>query len=124
MKKALIVAALLPTLAWSTTPTQNETDTTFVYQDTQVEVENVDGETRVSVYNKQGGALTKVRETTYIDGNEVEKVYVGSPFASHGTLQSDHLNSTLATAWPPPMPTAIRPSTATCSISACACRCS
>lgn len=99
MKKALIVAALLPTLAWGTTPTQTLTDTTIVYNDTKVELETVDGETRVSVFNMQGDSLTKVRETTYIDGNEVEKVYVGSPFASHGALQTDHLNSTLPTVW-------------------------
>lgn len=99
MKKTLILTALLPMFAWATNPAQTERDTTIVTQDAQVEVETVNGETRVSVYNRKGDKLTKVRETTYVDGNEVEKVYVGSPFVSHGVLQTDRLNSTLPTVW-------------------------
>lgn len=94
-----LFAVFLPTFVWASTPNKVEGDTTIVYKDTQVKVETLNGETRVSVYNKKGDALTMVRETTYVDGNEVEKVYVGSPFATHGLLQTDRLNSTLPTIW-------------------------
>lgn len=99
MRKAIIFAALVPTVVCGATLNENSTDTTIVYKDTKVKVETVKGETKVSVFNQRGDTLTKVRETTYIDGNEVEKVYVGSPFTSHGNLQHDMLASTLPTVW-------------------------
>lgn len=99
MRKAIFFAALLPTMACGATLNESQTDTTIVYKDTQVKVETARGETKVSVFNLRGDTLTKVRETTYIDGNEVEKVYVGSPFTGHGNLQHDMLASTLPTIW-------------------------
>ena len=99
MRKAIIFAALLPTMACGATLNESTTDTTIVYKDTQVKVETVNGETKVSVFNQRGDTLTKVRETTYIDGNEVEKVFVGSPFTGHGNLQHDMLEPTLPTMW-------------------------
>lgn len=55
-------------------------DTTIVYNGKTITVDDAGGKTVVSVYDSIDGALTKTRETTFAGGQEVEQVYITSPF--------------------------------------------
>lgn len=77
MKKLFFLLAVLATLSVRA----NEVgDTTFVVKNKKIVV-NVDSiETHVQVFDTLGNELSKTRETTFVDGQEIEKVYVSSPF--------------------------------------------
>lgn len=76
MKKSLLFALLLPTAAMASEPA----DTTIIVDDNRIVVNDSAGITRVSVYKDDGTQLTRTSETSFADGQEVERVYVTSPF--------------------------------------------
>ena len=55
-------------------------DTTIVYHGKTITVDDADGKTVVNVYDSVGGELSKQRETTFVNGQEIEQVYITSPF--------------------------------------------
>lgn len=80
-----MLAALLPMLAFAA----DENDTTFTVKDKKIVVDVNDDKTVVTVYNKNGYEMSKTRELEFIDGQEVERVYVGSPFVP-GRESAEH----------------------------------
>ena len=76
MKKSLLFALLLPAVAMAGEPA----DTTIIMNNRQIVVNDSAGITRVSVYDNDGTQLTRTYETSFTDGQEVERVYVTSPF--------------------------------------------
>ncbi|MDD7257938.1 MAG: hypothetical protein PUH24_06710 [Prevotellaceae bacterium] len=55
-------------------------DTTFHVKDKKIVVDVDCDKTRIQVYNAHGDELTKAYESEYVDGQEIERIYVGSPF--------------------------------------------
>lgn len=76
MKKSLLFALLLPAVAMAGEPA----DTTIIVNDNRIVVNDSAGITSVSVYKDDGTQLTRTYETSFADGQEVERVYVTSPF--------------------------------------------
>lgn len=76
MKKSLLFALLLPAAAMAGEPV----DTTIIVDDNRIVVNDSAGITSVSVYKDDGTQLTRTYETSFADGQEVERVYVTSPF--------------------------------------------
>lgn len=76
MKKILFAISMLPL----TTMAVEQQDTMVVYQDKRIVIEDDSVETRVSVFAKDGDEYQKSREVSFIDRQEVERVYVSSPF--------------------------------------------
>ena len=76
MKKSLLFALLLPAVAMAGEPA----DTTIIVDDNRIVVNDSAGITSVSVYKDDGTQLTRTYETSFADGQEVERVYVTSPF--------------------------------------------
>lgn len=76
MKKSLLFALLLPAVAMASEPA----DTTIIVDDNRIVVNDSAGITSVSVYKDDGTQLTRTYETSFADGQEVERVYVTSPF--------------------------------------------
>ena len=74
-------------------------DTTFTVKDKKIVVDVQDTKTTVKVYNSQGYLMSPVRETEYVDGQEVEKVYVGSPFVPAENLQNTSFRPHFPTVW-------------------------
>ena len=95
MKKLLFLAACLPMLAGA----EEVKDTTFVVNGKSIVID-VDGDkTNVKVYGKDGNRETKISEMNYIDGQEVERVFVGSPFVPTENLQHLDFSPRFATVW-------------------------
>ena len=63
-------------------------DTTFTVKDKKIVVDVQDDRTIVKVYNEKGFRLSPTREMEFIDGQEVEQVYVGSPLIPAENLQN------------------------------------
>lgn len=80
----LLLAALLPALAFAA----EKNDTTFTVKDKTIVVDVDSGKTVVKVYNKDGYQLSKTREMEFVDGQEVERVFVGSPLIPSENLQN------------------------------------
>ena len=80
----LLLAALLPALAFAA----EKNDTTFTVKDKKIVVDVDSGKTVVKVYNKDGYQLSKTREMEFVDGQEVERVFVGSPLIPSENLQN------------------------------------
>ncbi len=76
MKKSLLFALLMPAAAMAGEPV----DTTIIVNDNRIVVNDSAGITRVSLYKMDGTQLTRTYETSFADGQEVERVYVTSPF--------------------------------------------
>lgn len=95
MKKLLLLAALLPLAAGA----EEVADTTFTVEGKSIVVD-VNGEkTNVKVYGKDGVQETKVSEMNFVDGQEIENVYVGSPFIPTDKLQHTDFAPRFATVW-------------------------
>ncbi len=90
-----MLAALLPMLAFAA----DENDTTFTVKDKKIVVDVNDDKTVVTVYNKNGYEMSKTRELEFIDGQEVERVYVGSPFVPAENLQNIKFRPHYPTVW-------------------------
>lgn len=76
MRKTLLLAVLMPLAAVASEPA----DTTIIMNNRQIVVNDSAGITRVSVYDNDGTQFTRTYETSFTDGQEVERVYVTSPF--------------------------------------------
>ena len=91
----ILLATLLPAAAQA----EEGNDTTFTVKDKKIVVDVQDAKTTVKVYNRQGYLLSPVRETEYVDGQEVERVYVGSPFVPAENLQNVSFRPHFPTVW-------------------------
>ena len=76
IRKTLLPVMLIPLTAMASEPS----DTTLMVNNRQITVNDSAGITSVTVYDKSGGQLTRTYETCFADGQEVERVYVTSPF--------------------------------------------
>ncbi len=91
---------LFAALALSATAYAEEAnDTTFTVKDKKIVVDVQDDRTIVKVYNEKGFRLSPTREMEFIDGQEVEQVYVGSPLIPAENLQNFKFHSYLPTVW-------------------------
>ena len=70
-----LVAAILPLCAGA-----QQKDTTIVVGQRRVVISDIDTQPSVRIYNQDSTQLKKVSETNFVDGQEVEQVYVTSPF--------------------------------------------
>lgn len=69
--------------------------TVFALNNQRIAVSQKDGKTVVAVYDGEGNQLKKVSETQFVDGQEVERFYLTSPFvpqtlSSHQSKQYSH----------------------------------
>lgn len=98
--KTMKILFLFAALALSAAACAEEAnDTTFNVKDKKIVVDVQDERTIVKVYNKEGYRLSKTREMEFIDGQEVEQVYVGSPLIPAENLQNFKFRSYLPTIW-------------------------
>ncbi len=95
MNKLLFLAAFLP----MTVGAVEVSDTTFTVGGKSIVVDVKGEKTNVKVYGKTGGEETKVSEMNFVDGQEIETVYVGSPFIPTDRLQHTNFAPRFATAW-------------------------
>ena len=72
---SLIVMALAATQS-----TAEVNDTTLIVNNRNIVIAMDSTETKVSVYDTLDNKLTKSYESTFVDGQQIERVYVGSPF--------------------------------------------
>lgn len=71
---ALSFMAVVPGIA------AEKNDTTFQYRDKQIVVKIDSVETKIVLLDKNGNEYTKIKEESYVDGQEVERIFVSSPF--------------------------------------------
>ena len=95
MKKLLLLAAFLPLLGEAA----EKEDTTFVVKDKKIVVDVDGSKTNVKVFGNDGVEQTKVSEMNFVDGQEVEQVYVGSPFLPTSNLQHIDFAPRYPTVW-------------------------
>ena len=62
-------------------------DTTFVFNRQKFDISQKGERTDVRVYKKNGSEMKKVKETEFLDGQEVEQVYITSPFIPRKTYK-------------------------------------
>ena len=77
MKHLLLTLALIsavPAMA------AEENDTTIHYANKQIVLSTDSVSLNVAVYNNDGSTLVKTKETSFVDGQEVERFFVSSPF--------------------------------------------
>ena len=82
-KKHMIMKHLLLTLAlMAAVPAMaaEENDTTIHYANKQIVLSTDSVSLNVAVYNNDGSTLVKTKETSFVDGQEVERFFVSSPF--------------------------------------------
>jgi len=77
MKTLLTLAVMALTVAQAAAETN---DTTLVVNNRKIVIGMDSAETKVAVYDTTGNKLTKAYESTFVDGQQVERIYVGSPF--------------------------------------------
>lgn len=101
IKTLAMATALVPAVAFAqeaattndTTYTQKPTvvtnthDTTFVFNRQKFDISQNGERTNVRVYKKNGTEMKKVKETEFLDGQEVEQVYITSPFIPRNTYK-------------------------------------
>ena len=95
MKKLLFIAAFLPMMAGAA----EVSDTTFTVGGKDIVVDVNGDKTNVKVFNKDGYQETKVSEMNFVDGQEIETVYVGSPFIPTDRLQHISFAPRFSTVW-------------------------
>lgn len=84
-----MATALVPAVAFAQEATTNDTtytqkttevtsayDTTFVFNRQKFDISQKGERTDVRVYKKNGSEMKKVKETEFLDGQEVEQVYI------------------------------------------------
>lgn len=91
----LFTALILSATAYA----EEANDTTFNVKDKKIVVDVQDSKTIVKVYDNNGFQLLKTREMEYVNGQEVEQVYVGSPLIPTENLQNLKFRSYLPTIW-------------------------
>ncbi len=72
-------------------------DTTVVYNGKQIVIDDNSQETRISVFTLDSTQLTKASETVFVNKQEVERIYVSSPF--YPTSTSMFYSSMYPTIW-------------------------
>ena len=77
MRHLILLLAALPPLTASAV---EGNDTTFTVDNKKIIVSTEKGKTNLQVYDMEGNKQTKSREVEFIDGQEIERVYVTSPF--------------------------------------------
>ena len=101
IRTLVLTATFMPAIAFAqeattvqdTTYTQKSAtvsdtyDTTFVFNSQKFAISQNGERTNVSVYKKCGTEMKKVRETEFVDGQEVEQVYITSPFIPRKTYK-------------------------------------
>lgn len=91
----LFTALILSATAYA----EEANDTTFNVKDKKIVVDVQDKKTVVKVFDHKGYELTKTREMEFVDGQEVEQVYVGSPLFPTEMLQNLKFRPYLPTIW-------------------------
>lgn len=76
IKKIMLMATLMPAFTFAA----EVNDTTITVNDQKVVITQDGNETSVKIYKQDGSQMTKISDTQFVDGQEVEKVYVTSPF--------------------------------------------
>ena len=66
---------------------KNTYDTTIVFNKQKYEISQTGERTNVKVYKANGSELEKTLETQYLDGQQVEQVYITSPFIPRRTYK-------------------------------------
>lgn len=94
MRALFILAALAMPMSLMA---EEMTDTTVVYNSKQFVISDDSVETRISVYTQDSIQLTKTSETKYVNKQEVERIYVSSPFFPSST--SRFYSSMYPTLW-------------------------
>ena len=88
IKSFALALAIMPAIALAqdnnsaqdTISNKNGRDTTFVFNKQKYEISQTSERTNIKVYKDNGTELKKTLETQYLDGQEVEQVYITSPF--------------------------------------------
>ena len=88
----IAIAALLP-FAMNAT---EAADTTVNYQGRKFVICTNDTETKITVYQND---TTKIKESVYVDGNNIVRTYVSSPFSGDDELQTMGVKGMLPTLW-------------------------
>lgn len=79
-RNLIMAAALMPLMALAQQNGTATADTTVMFNGQKIEVSQSGDRTSVAVYKADGNEMRKTSETQYVDGQEVERVYVTSPF--------------------------------------------
>lgn len=74
-------------------------DTTFTVGNRKIVVDVDSTRTNVKVYDTSGTELLKIKETEFIDGTDIERVFVGSPFVPTTRLQNIKFRPHFPTVW-------------------------
>ena len=82
MRKTFIIMALVMPLRLMA---EEVADTTIVYNGKQFVISDDPLETRISVYTQDSNQLTKTSETKFVNNQEVERIYVSTPFLPTNT---------------------------------------
>lgn len=77
MKKLILLAAFILPLAGEAASLN---DTTITYRDKTIIVRDSDERITIDVRKSDGEEMQKISSTSFVDGQEVEQVYVTSPF--------------------------------------------
>lgn len=72
--KTLLMA--IAATAVMTAQAASPVDTTFTVSGKRIVLTDSAGQTRVSVYSTDSSRLTRTYETSYVDGQEIERVYI------------------------------------------------
>lgn len=80
IRNTIIAMAATAAMTFAQTATAQTIDTTIVFNKQKYEISQNGERTSVKVYNNNGKELQKTLETQFLDGQEVEQVYVTSPF--------------------------------------------
>lgn len=95
IRTLIMTAVIMPVMAFAqetatstdTTADKKTSDTTFVFNKQKFEISQNGERTSVKVYKKNGTEMKKTVETEFLDGQEVEQVYVTSPFIPRRTYK-------------------------------------
>lgn len=77
MRRILFILALAMPFALQA---EEKNDTTFVVNGKKIVVNTDNEKTNVQVFDSEDNKLTKSYETEFVDGQEIERIYIGSPF--------------------------------------------
>lgn len=86
IKNIMMMAAMMPAVALAETNSNSApvsveaNDTTIRVNDQNIVIKQDGEQTSVKIYKMNGNEMTKISETQFVDGQEVEKVFVTSPF--------------------------------------------
>lgn len=79
-KNVVIPDSVISSLLSKSEAAPHVNDTTIVVNGKNIVVSDSAGLTKVSVFGKEGEKLNRIYETSYTNGQEVQRVYVTSPF--------------------------------------------